>query len=128
MDDKNVTNDVNDQAVDAANATAEENAKEDVVGQTPVAPESPDASAPVVSEDPAVEETVVEQPQGEAPQNETVPPAVSSGGSLGTDQQGRQLHAAKCSTCGKDIQVPFQPAEGRPVYCKEDFMKMRNAQ
>lgn len=33
----------------------------------------------------------------------------------------REMHPAKCSTCGKDIQVPFKPTEGRPVYCQEHY-------
>ena len=35
----------------------------------------------------------------------------------------REMHKAKCSECGNDCEVPFKPAEGRPVYCKECFMK-----
>lgn len=33
----------------------------------------------------------------------------------------REMHPAKCTTCGKDIQVPFKPTEGRPVYCQEHY-------
>ncbi|MGB1665218.1 MAG: CxxC-x17-CxxC domain-containing protein, partial [Nitrosopumilus sp.] len=32
---------------------------------------------------------------------------------------------AKCSDCGTDCQVPFQPKEGRPVYCRECFQNHR---
>lgn len=35
----------------------------------------------------------------------------------------REMHDATCSECGKACQVPFKPTEGKPVYCKECFMK-----
>lgn len=35
------------------------------------------------------------------------------------------MHNAKCSDCGKDIQVPFKPTEGRPVYCREHYEQHR---
>jgi CxxC-x17-CxxC domain-containing protein len=37
----------------------------------------------------------------------------------------REMYKIKCSDCGKDAEVPFKPAEGRPVYCRECFMKHR---
>lgn len=37
----------------------------------------------------------------------------------------RQMHKAKCSDCGAETEVPFKPAEGRPVYCKECFRKKK---
>ena len=43
----------------------------------------------------------------------------------GTDDRGRTLYNVKCSNCGKDTQVPFQPSQGRPVYCRDCFMKMK---
>lgn len=33
----------------------------------------------------------------------------------------REMHQAKCSTCGKEFTVPFKPTEGRPVYCQEHY-------
>ncbi|OQX50339.1 MAG: hypothetical protein B5M53_12735 [Candidatus Cloacimonas sp. 4484_209] len=27
--------------------------------------------------------------------------------------------------CGKECEVPFQPQEGRPVYCRECYQKHR---
>lgn len=33
----------------------------------------------------------------------------------------REMHDAVCSDCGKTTQVPFQPKEGRPVYCRDCF-------
>ncbi len=41
------------------------------------------------------------------------------------DRLGRVLHTVKCSDCGKDTQVPFEPQEGRPVYCRDCFQKHR---
>ena len=35
------------------------------------------------------------------------------------------MHKIKCSDCGKDAEVPFKPIEGRPVYCRDCFMKRR---
>ncbi len=29
----------------------------------------------------------------------------------------RQMFPAVCTECGKETQVPFEPREGRPVYC-----------
>ncbi|MBI5037009.1 hypothetical protein HZC09_06745 [Candidatus Micrarchaeota archaeon] len=37
----------------------------------------------------------------------------------------RPMYEAVCSDCGQPCQVPFQPAEGRPVYCRECFRKHR---
>ncbi len=35
----------------------------------------------------------------------------------------REMHKATCSDCGKECEVPFEPKEGRPVYCKECYAK-----
>lgn len=40
----------------------------------------------------------------------------------------RQMFAAVCSNCGKDTEVPFQPRNDRPVYCRECFQQMRGTQ
>ena len=37
----------------------------------------------------------------------------------------REMHKATCSDCGKETEVPFKPAEGRPVYCRDCFAKHR---
>jgi CxxC-x17-CxxC domain-containing protein len=37
----------------------------------------------------------------------------------------RQMFPAVCAQCGKDTEVPFEPREGRPVYCSECFSKVR---
>ena len=39
-----------------------------------------------------------------------------------------KLYPIKCAACEKDDQVPFQPREGRDVYCSECFEKIRNNQ
>ncbi|MBP6911782.1 MAG: type IV secretion system DNA-binding domain-containing protein [Candidatus Pacebacteria bacterium] len=33
---------------------------------------------------------------------------------------------ATCSACGKEVSVPFEPQEGRSVYCKEDMQKIKD--
>jgi CxxC-x17-CxxC domain-containing protein len=35
----------------------------------------------------------------------------------------RQMFPVKCSTCGKDAQVPFEPRGDRPVYCQDCYRK-----
>ena len=37
----------------------------------------------------------------------------------------RQMFPAVCAECGKDTQVPFEPREGKPVYCSECYNKNR---
>jgi len=45
----------------------------------------------------------------------------------GNDSYGsrRQMFPAVCAECGKDTQVPFEPREGRPVYCSDCYRKVR---
>lgn len=44
----------------------------------------------------------------------------------GSDYQSqRQMFPAVCAECGKETEVPFQPREGRPVYCRECYDKTR---
>jgi len=38
----------------------------------------------------------------------------------------RKMYPMKCADCGKDSEVPFQPKEGRPVYCRECLPKHRS--
>lgn len=51
----------------------------------------------------------------------------SSGHGGGGPRRPRQLFDAVCSACGKQTQVPFQPTEGRPVFCR-DCYKPKDAQ
>ncbi len=37
----------------------------------------------------------------------------------------RQMYPATCSTCGKATQVPFEPRNGKPVYCSDCYRKVR---
>ncbi len=39
--------------------------------------------------------------------------------------KSRQMYPAVCAECGKETEVPFEPREGRPVYCSECFNKIR---
>ena len=40
-------------------------------------------------------------------------------------RQPRQMFPAVCAECGKDTEVPFEPREGRPVYCSDCYNKTR---
>lgn len=51
-----------------------------------------------------------------------------SGGGYGNRSYSsapRQMFAVKCSSCGKDAQVPFQPRGDKPVYCSDCYRKMK---
>ncbi len=49
------------------------------------------------------------------------------GGSGGGYSSGpRQMYPAVCSGCGKDTEVPFQPRNDKPVYCRECFQDRRS--
>jgi CxxC-x17-CxxC domain-containing protein len=37
----------------------------------------------------------------------------------------RQMFPAVCARCGKDTEVPFQPREGRPVYCSDCYNSVK---
>ena len=39
----------------------------------------------------------------------------------------RQLYPAVCAECGKATEVPFEPSQGRPVYCSDCFRKVKPA-
>lgn len=40
----------------------------------------------------------------------------------GRSQQGpRQMFQTVCADCGKTTEVPFEPRQGRPVYCRDCF-------
>jgi len=38
----------------------------------------------------------------------------------------RKMYPITCSDCGKEAEVPFNPTEGRPVYCRDCYSKHRN--
>jgi len=37
----------------------------------------------------------------------------------------RQMFPAVCAECGQETEVPFEPREGRPVYCSECYSKVK---
>jgi CxxC-x17-CxxC domain-containing protein len=39
--------------------------------------------------------------------------------------QTRQMFTAVCADCGAETQVPFEPKEGRPVYCPDCYAKRK---
>jgi len=43
----------------------------------------------------------------------------------GYGQRQREMYDAVCASCGKETQVPFEPREGRPVYCSDCYAKVR---
>jgi CxxC-x17-CxxC domain-containing protein len=53
----------------------------------------------------------------------------SSGGYSGGGYSSgpRQMYPAVCSACGKETEVPFQPRNDKPVYCRECFQEKRAA-
>jgi CxxC-x17-CxxC domain-containing protein len=40
--------------------------------------------------------------------------------------EDRKMYKCTCAVCGKDSEVPFEPKEGRPVYCRECLPKHRS--
>ena len=48
-----------------------------------------------------------------------------SGGYGGGGYRQRQMHPAVCASCGKDCEVPFEPRNGRPVYCSDCYATSR---
>jgi len=52
-----------------------------------------------------------------------------SGGSSyggGSSSSGpRQMYSIVCANCGKEAQVPFEPRQGRPVYCNDCYSRER---
>ena len=39
--------------------------------------------------------------------------------------ENRTMHKATCADCGNECEVPFEPKEGRPVYCRDCYRKHR---
>lgn len=48
-----------------------------------------------------------------------------SGSYRSQSQSPRQMFPAVCAQCGKETEVPFEPREGRPVYCSECYNKVK---
>ncbi|HHU64069.1 MAG TPA: zinc-binding protein [Clostridiales bacterium] len=36
----------------------------------------------------------------------------------------REMHTTVCAQCGGEAKVPFEPKDGRPVYCSDCFQTM----
>ncbi len=51
----------------------------------------------------------------------------SGGGGFRSDQP-RTMYPATCASCGKETEVPFQPRQGRPVYCNECFRSVQSTE
>lgn len=83
-----------------------------------------DKDKPVDDTKPA-EEPPVEEPKTEEPASSPTAPAGDAAKPAGTDQSGRQLYDVTCAACGKPAQVPFKPTGGRPIYCRDCYMKQR---
>ena len=49
-----------------------------------------------------------------------------SGGSFGA-RPVRQMFPAVCSECGKQTEVPFEPRNGKPVYCRDCYNKINTS-
>ena len=43
----------------------------------------------------------------------------------GAPRQEREMFTAVCDSCGGEARVPFQPREGRPIYCSACYAKMK---
>ena len=41
----------------------------------------------------------------------------------GDYRERRQMYSAVCAECGNEALIPFEPRDGRPVYCSECFAK-----
>jgi len=49
-----------------------------------------------------------------------------SGSSSGfREREVRQMYSVTCVSCGNEAQVPFQPRDHRPVYCRECYQSQR---
>ncbi|MBU0612212.1 type IV secretion system DNA-binding domain-containing protein [Patescibacteria group bacterium] len=46
----------------------------------------------------------------------------------GNDGAGGEKFSAKCSVCGSETMVPFKPAPGRPIYCRDCIAKMKSGE
>ena len=42
--------------------------------------------------------------------------------------QPRTLYPAVCDSCGVSTEVPFEPRQGRPVYCNDCFRSVRTSE
>ena len=47
--------------------------------------------------------------------------STGGGGARGGGRPQRELYDGTCAACGATARVPFQPIEGRPVYCRDCY-------
>jgi CxxC-x17-CxxC domain-containing protein len=47
----------------------------------------------------------------------------SRGGEV--NSRPREMHTVTCAACGVETQVPFEPSEGRPVYCRDCYAQQK---
>jgi CxxC-x17-CxxC domain-containing protein len=47
--------------------------------------------------------------------------AGGGGSSYGGSRAPREMFTARCSQCGGEAKVPFQPSGDKPVYCRDCF-------
>lgn len=52
----------------------------------------------------------------------------NSRGNFSRNTGPREMHKTVCSKCGKECEVPFKPIEGKPVYCRDCYISMKNEQ
>ena len=45
----------------------------------------------------------------------------SRNSSSGYEYSRREMYPATCAQCGKETEVPFQPRDDRPVYCRDCY-------
>ncbi len=41
------------------------------------------------------------------------------------NQDNREYHKVICSKCNEETEVPFKPIEGKKVYCKACYRKLK---
>lgn len=46
-------------------------------------------------------------------------------GDFGGFKRSRETFPAVCARCGQDTQVPFEPRNGRPVYCSQCYDQVK---
>ncbi|MCX6721818.1 MAG: TraM recognition domain-containing protein, partial [Candidatus Staskawiczbacteria bacterium] len=59
------------------------------------------------------------------PQNFSKPLYKPSNSNNSRSPDSKKLYDVKCSNCGKDTKVIFEPVAGRPVYCKSCLKKLK---
>ena len=66
------------------------------------------------------EETEVEEEKEEPKESEE---ETEESEEVEEEKEQKKTWKIKCSECGKDADVPFQPDGNRPVYCRDCYQK-----